>query len=47
MKGDIVLDMVSHFNQYGVTFPSNDPRPWKLPVDCYYALCLTQSCHIF
>ena len=46
MEGDIVLDMVNHFNQEPVTFPCNDTRPWELPVNGHNALCLAESCHI-
>lgn len=40
MDGDIVLDMVNHFNHEPVTFPCDDPRSGDLPVNCHNALCL-------
>lgn len=40
MDGDIVLDMVNHFNHEPVTFPCDDPRSGELPVNCHNALCL-------
>lgn len=38
--------MVNHFNKQSITFPSYDPRAWKLAVDGHDALCMAQSCHI-
>jgi hypothetical protein len=46
MDGDVVLDMVNHFNEEAITLPSNNSRPWKLAVYSYNALGVAQPCHI-
>lgn len=46
MEGDIVLDMVNHFDQEAVAFPCDDPRPRELPVNSDSAFCLAESGHI-
>ena len=46
VKSDIVLNMVNHLDNKAITFPSYDPRPWKLTIDCNNALCLAQPCHV-
>lgn len=43
---DIVLDMVSHLNKKSVALPSNNARPWELPIDCYHVLGVAKPCHI-
>ena len=46
MDGDIVLNMVSHFDKKTVSLPSYNARSWKLAIHCHNALCVAQSCHI-
>lgn len=46
MDGNIVLDVVDHFDQKAITFSGYDARSWKLTIYCYNALCVTKSCHI-
>lgn len=46
MDGDIILDMVNHFNEKTVTLPCYNAWPRKLPIYCQNALCMAQSRHI-
>lgn len=46
MEGDIVLDMINHFNQKPVAFPCYDTRPRELPVNGHNALSLAESCNV-
>lgn len=46
MNGNIVLNVVNHFNDDSVTFSCYDSRTRKLSIDSYNALCLTKSCNI-
>lgn len=45
MEGDIVLDMVNHFDQEAVAFPCDDPRPREQPVNSDSAFCLAVWSH--
>lgn len=46
MESDIVLGMVSHVDDYAITFYSHNLRPWKSPINSHNAPCLAQSCNI-
>lgn len=46
MNGDVVGDMINHFNKEIVALPCYNPRSRKLPVNCYNALCMAQPCDI-
>lgn len=47
MDGDVVWNMIDHFNYQSVAFSSNNSRPGELPIDCYHTLCVAQSGHVF
>ena len=40
MNGDVVLNMVSHFDKKTVTLPSHNVWPRKLAIHCDHALCV-------
>ena len=46
MQGDIVLDMVNHFDQDPVAFPCYDSRPRELPINAHNALCLAEPSNV-
>lgn len=46
MNANIVLDMINHLNKNTVTLPGHDSRAWKLSINGYDALGMTQSRHI-
>ena len=46
VNGDIVRNMVSHFDKKTVSLSGYNARSWKLPIHCHHALCVAQSCHI-
>ena len=47
MNADIVWDMIDDLNDKSVAFSSNNSRTREPAINCYYALRVTQSGHIF
>lgn len=46
MDGDVVLNMVNHFDKKTITLPSNYAGPRKQTIHCDHALCVAQSRNI-
>ena len=46
MDGDVVWDMVHHFNKKAITLPSYNARSRKLPIYRHNALRVAKPCHI-
>lgn len=40
MNGDVILNMVNHFDKKTITLPSYNTRPRKLTIHCNHALCV-------